>query len=132
MFKDRLRASIKSSGLTIGELASKAGVEKRTIDNWTSSRPGSPIAEPLVCVSRVLGTTVEELILGEAGREHVVEWATRNIPQLRAPPGLEDLCDDLKKLDAASIEIVRATVKKIIEVRESGTTSEQKPQAKVS
>lgn len=91
-----------------------------------------PSAEAGASMAVVLGTTVEELVFGETGRKHVIEWAMRNVPHLRSPPGLEDLCDDLKKLDAASIAIVQATVKKIIEVKESGTVSETKPQANVS
>lgn len=64
-FNDRLRAAKLASGLEVKEIARLSGVNKKTIDKWLGPDPIDPRAGDVTRVARVLGTTVESLVLGE-------------------------------------------------------------------
>ncbi len=64
-FRDRLREQIDYCGFLDKEVASMAGISKRTIDSYVGSEACMPSAEVAVRIARVLGVTVEYLVTGE-------------------------------------------------------------------
>lgn len=67
--RDRLRETIKLSGLAVKELSQKSGVRKGTIDNWVGINPTIPRATDAVAVARALGVTVEYLVTGSDAQD---------------------------------------------------------------
>lgn len=133
MFFERLKRAREASGLTIPDLEKKTGIGKRSIENYFGNRPSLPIVNNAVYMAKVLDITVEELVLGEEGREFVLHWAGRNGAQWEPPEHLKGLCSDLKKLDGSSLEAIHAAVKKILELRgQCKTDSEENPQASIA
>ena len=64
-FRERLREQIDYCGFLDKEVASMAGISKRTIDSYVGSEACMPSAEVAVRIARVLGVTVEYLVTGE-------------------------------------------------------------------
>ncbi|MBR1638056.1 MAG: helix-turn-helix transcriptional regulator [Treponema sp.] len=64
-FRERLREQIDYCGFLDKEVASMAGISKRTIDSYVGSESCMPSAEVAVRIAKVLGVTVEYLVTGE-------------------------------------------------------------------
>ncbi|WP_022932339.1 helix-turn-helix domain-containing protein [Treponema bryantii] len=64
-FRERLREQIDYCGFLDKEVASMAGISKRTIDSYVGSEACMPSAEVAVRIAKVLGVTVEYLVTGE-------------------------------------------------------------------
>ena len=71
-FRDRLRDQIEYCGLLDKEVADRAGISKRAIDSYVGSRGCIPSADIAVKISKVLGTSVEYLVTGEAPSVQIV------------------------------------------------------------
>lgn len=71
-FRDRLRDQIEYCGLLDKEVADRAGISKRAIDSYVGSRGCIPSADIAVKIAKVLGTSVEYLVTGEAPSVHIV------------------------------------------------------------
>lgn len=63
-FRERLREQIEYCGLLDKEVASRAGITKRAIDSYVGSEACMPSAEVAVRLAKVLGVSVEYLVLG--------------------------------------------------------------------
>lgn len=63
-FNIRLRNAIKASGLRVKEVAARANVSVRTIENWLEAEPSIPRVDYAVRVAKALDTTVEHLVDG--------------------------------------------------------------------
>ncbi|MCR4954463.1 MAG: helix-turn-helix domain-containing protein [Treponema sp.] len=64
-FRERLREQIDYCGFLDKEVASMAGISKRTIDSYVGAESCMPSAEIAVRIAKVLGVTVEYLVTGE-------------------------------------------------------------------
>lgn len=64
-FRERLREQIDYCGFLDKEVATMAGISKRTIDSYVGSEACMPSAEVAVRIAKVLGVTVEYLVTGE-------------------------------------------------------------------
>ena len=64
-FRERLREQIDYCGFLDKEVASLAGISKRTIDSYVGSEACMPSAEVAVRIAKVLGVSVEYLVTGE-------------------------------------------------------------------
>ena len=71
-FRDRLRDQIEYCGLLDKEVAARAGISKRAIDSYVGSRGCIPSADIAVKIAKVLGTSVEYLVTGEAPSVQIV------------------------------------------------------------
>jgi len=71
MLRDNLKSAISNSGMIVKEIAAKSGVNKRTIDKWVGISGTEPKVNDLYKVCKVLVTTMEWLVDGEAGAEYV-------------------------------------------------------------
>lgn len=71
-FRDRLRDQIEYCGLLDKEVADRAGISKRAIDSYVDSRGCIPSADIAVKIAKVLGTSVEYLVTGEAPSVQIV------------------------------------------------------------
>jgi transcriptional regulator with XRE-family HTH domain len=64
-FKENLKSELEYQGMLIKELAFKAGVNKRSIENYLGVRDSIPSAEVAVSIGRALGVSVEYLVTGQ-------------------------------------------------------------------
>lgn len=71
-FRDRLRDQIEYCGLLDKEVADRVGISKRAIDSYVGSRGCIPSADIAVKIAKVLGTSVEYLVTGEAPSVQIV------------------------------------------------------------
>jgi len=63
-FRDNLREAIDFSGLEQKELAHKANISLRNIENYLRENASIPSADKAVQIAQVLGVTVEYLVTG--------------------------------------------------------------------
>jgi len=96
-FKENLRNALAYSGMEQKELARKAEISLRNIENYLSEYASVPVADKAVKIARALGVTVEYLVTGE------------NLP-LTAPasisPELQELILSINKLHKNKQRIV--------------------------
>jgi transcriptional regulator with XRE-family HTH domain len=65
-FRENLKSELEYNDMSVKELASLSGVQKRAIDNYLRTVDAAlPIADAAVKIARALGVTVEYLITGE-------------------------------------------------------------------
>jgi len=64
-FRENLRGAIDYSGLEQKELAHKAGISLRNIENYLRENASIPSADKAVQIAQVLGVTVEYLVTGK-------------------------------------------------------------------
>ena len=64
-FRENLREAIDFSGLEQKELAHKANVSLRNIENYLREDASIPAADKAVRIAKVLGVTVEYLVNGK-------------------------------------------------------------------
>ncbi|MDR2717508.1 MAG: helix-turn-helix domain-containing protein [Treponema sp.] len=64
-FKENLREAIDHSGLEQKEVAHKANISLRNIENYLRENASIPVADKAVKIAQVLGVTVEYLVTGK-------------------------------------------------------------------
>jgi len=64
-FKENLREAIDFCGIEQKELANKANISLRNIENYLRENASIPSADKAVRIAQVLGVTVEYLVTGE-------------------------------------------------------------------
>jgi len=64
-FRENLREALDYSGLEQKELAYKANVKLRNIENYLRENASIPMADKAVQIAQVLGVTVEYLVTGK-------------------------------------------------------------------
>ena len=64
-FKENLREAIDYSGLEQKEVAHKANISLRNIENYLRENASIPVADKAVRIAQVLGVTVEYLVTGK-------------------------------------------------------------------
>ncbi len=64
-FGDNLRESLDFCGMTQKELAYKAKITQRSLENYLRENASIPSAENAVKIAQVLGVTVEYLVTGK-------------------------------------------------------------------
>jgi len=64
-FAENLRAELDYSGMLLKELSALSGVNLNTLNNYLGKKGQIPSVEAAVKIARVLGVSVEFLVLGE-------------------------------------------------------------------
>ena len=64
-FKDNLKSEISYQDIRVKELATKAGISKKTLDNYLNTREHVPSADVAVKIAQALGVSVEYLVTGD-------------------------------------------------------------------
>lgn len=70
-FRSRLREEIEYSGMLYKEVATKAGITKRTMDSYVGSQGSMPSADVAVRIAKVLGVSVEYLVTGDGDERKI-------------------------------------------------------------
>jgi transcriptional regulator with XRE-family HTH domain len=96
-FRDNLREAIDYSGLEQKELAYKAKITLRSIENYLRERASVPSADKAVRIAQVLGVTVEYLVTGK--KSPIVAYAP-------ADPKIQELVRYIIKLPKSKQHIV--------------------------
>ena len=96
-FKENLRNELDYQDLTVKELASRSGLNKRTLDNYLTGHNSMPPADIAVKLADVLGVTVEYLIKGkDSGKE------------VTLPPKIRDIVQKLLTFDKQDVKTISA------------------------
>jgi transcriptional regulator with XRE-family HTH domain len=96
-FRENLREAIDFSGLEQKELAHKANISLRNVENYLRENSSIPAADKAVQIAQVLGVTVEYLVTG------------KNMPAETASlidPDIRKLIRYIKKLSKKNQRIV--------------------------
>lgn len=86
-FRDNLREAIDYSGLEQKELAYKANISLRNIENYLRENASIPSADKAVQIAQVLGVTVEYLVTGT------------NLPTKSSVPFLFGIDNEIQQLN---------------------------------
>ncbi|GHT95797.1 hypothetical protein FACS1894141_5060 [Spirochaetia bacterium] len=64
-FRENLKSELAYQGILIKELSTLSGVSRFSISNYLNTRGQLPSVEAAVKIARVLGVSVEYLVMGE-------------------------------------------------------------------
>lgn len=102
----RLRSAYQKSGLTIKEIAAKSNVSKRTIDRWVGSDAVEPRLIDVVKTLAVVNVPVEEVVLGEEGRNKILSWAEQNGGKWEPPLKYKEIINDLDEFNETELNFI--------------------------
>jgi transcriptional regulator with XRE-family HTH domain len=68
-FKENVKEELSFRGMLVKELAISSGVKKTTLDSYLKENGSTPSAENAVLIAKVLGVSVEYLIMGDESRQ---------------------------------------------------------------
>ena len=108
-FKENLKRELGYSGVLVKELASRSGVNRRTIDNYLNTHNAMPSADVAVRIAGALGVTVEYLITGHKQKE-------TNLPSFSSEPRV--VLKNLETLNKRDQKIVLNLIKSLREIEE--------------
>ena len=108
-FKENLKRELGYSGVLVKELASRSGVNRRTIDNYLNTHNAMPSADVAVRIAGALGVTVEYLITGHKQKE-------TNLPSFSSEPRV--VLKNLETLNKRDRKIVLNLIKSLREIEE--------------
>ena len=89
VFRENLREAIDFYGLEQKELAYKANISLRNIENYLRDNGSIPSADKAVKIAKALGVTVEYLVTGKTSPVETVSLID---------PAMKNLMHDIKKL----------------------------------
>jgi transcriptional regulator with XRE-family HTH domain len=96
-FRDNLKMTLDERGMLVKELAAKSGIKKSSLDNYLNTRGQLPSVDKAVKIARVLGVSVEFLVLGwEPQLKSLNYYTNRHIRGLLN--ALEKLTNDEQQL----------------------------------
>jgi transcriptional regulator with XRE-family HTH domain len=124
MLRENLRDAFERCGMIVNDIAAKAGVKKRTIDEWIGVRKKMPRANDLYQVCKVVGITVEEALDGEAGKGYVRKLFVSEGQGFQPPPRIARIVEILNRLDDKALLIVNGTLKGIVAGEKDGQEQE--------
>ena len=83
-FRENLREALDYSGLEQKELAYRANIKLRSIENYLREDASIPLADKAVQIAQVLGVTVEYLVTGKNSPEEAafIEPEIQNLVRL--------------------------------------------------
>jgi len=110
MLRDNLKAAISNSGMIVKEIASRSGVNKRTIDKWVGVEQTEPKVNDLYKVCKILSVAIEQIVDGETGAEYV-RGIVRNDPKaIQVPDRIYPIVECLLVLNDRDLSGILAHV----------------------
>jgi transcriptional regulator with XRE-family HTH domain len=97
-FKENLKSQLQYSGMLVKELAARSGIKKKTLDSYLGTRSYTPSVEAAVSIARVLGVSVEYLVLGNENE--------RDRPLSSFPQDIQDIVKIAGRLSPKDRQIV--------------------------
>jgi hypothetical protein len=126
MFCDNLKTQMDALGMTAKDVANamerigftfrRAKHPHRIVESWISkSRPYHPELLTAIALARVLNTTVEELVDGKAGEQHLRRYIQKQGWGFTPPDRIADIVDGLYLLDDNELDMIRGAVMAAVE-----------------
>ncbi|MCL1930892.1 MAG: helix-turn-helix domain-containing protein [Treponema sp.] len=81
-FRENLREALDYSGLGQKELAYKANVKLRSIENYLREDASIPMADKAVQIAQALGVTVEYLVTGKNSSDTYIDPEIRKLARV--------------------------------------------------
>jgi predicted RNA binding protein YcfA (HicA-like mRNA interferase family) len=137
MFCDNLKIRMDALGMTAKDVANhmeksgfsfrRAKKPHRIVESWTSkTRPYHPELLTAVALAKVLHTTVEELVDGEAGAEYVRRWARKEGGLWEPPPRVAGVMAILNGLDDDELAVVIGAMRGVVQGLEDTKRGDRK------
>jgi hypothetical protein len=131
MFCDNLKAQMNALGMTAKDVANamegigfafkRAKQPHRIVESWISkSRPYHPELLTAVALAKVLNTTVEELVDGEAGAQRLQEYIREKGWGFSPPDRIADIVEGVMGLSDAELTPIRRAIKAILDRKGGG------------
>ena len=113
MLRDNLKTAISNSGMIVKEIAAKSGVNKRTIDKWVGASGTEPKVNDLYKVCKVLVTTMEWLVDGDAGANYIRKIIRNDPKAIQVPDRISPIVECLLLLEDKELRSIRANVEEL-------------------
>jgi len=81
-FRENLREALDYSGLEQKELAHRANVKLRSIENYLRENASIPMADKAVQIAQALGVTVEYLVTGKNSSDTYIDPEIRKLARV--------------------------------------------------
>jgi hypothetical protein len=120
-FWDNVRIRLNVLGKTQKWLANEAKVGK-TVINSGISRLSSPTVDNAYLISRVLNTSIEELVGAETGEQYLRGYIRERGWGFSPPPQIADIVQGLSLLDDNELDMIRGAVVAAVD-RKKGTAT---------
>ena len=106
-FRDNLKAELTYTGMRVKELSVLSGVKKPTIDSYLRENNYTPSVDAAVRIARVLGVSVEYLVMGTE--------AKKSKPLESLSPDLRLLLQSLEQLNEEDRKVIIKNALNLIE-----------------
>jgi predicted RNA binding protein YcfA (HicA-like mRNA interferase family) len=139
MFCDNLKKQMDALGMTAKDVSNameqsgfvfrRAKKPHRIVESWISkTRPYHPELLTAIALAKVLQTTVEELVDGEAGEQYLRDYIQKKGWKFSLQKTIADIVEALQRLSADELVPIRGAIKAILEKKEaSGAAPEAIP-----
>jgi hypothetical protein len=114
-FWDRVKGAIIKQNTTQEWVAKASGLSFASFRGWIT-KDRLPRIDDAVAIGRALDVTAEELVLGQPGRDYVIDWAGRHGAKWKPPNRLQELWPLLEAANDNTIEMAVAMVRKSNEI----------------
>jgi hypothetical protein len=130
-FWDNVRSRLSTLKKTQKWLGNVSGVG-RTVINSGISRLSSPTVDNAYFISKVLNTSIEELVDGEAGEQYLREYIREKGWGFSPPERIADIVEAVQGLSSDELVPIRGAIKAILDKKkeESGVPPEAKSDGK--
>jgi hypothetical protein len=127
-FWDNVREHLSGFGKTQKWLANESKVG-RTVINSGISRLSSPTVDNAYLISRILNTSIEELVDGESGEQYLREYIQEKGWEFSPPPRIADIVEGVMSLSNDELVPIRAAIKALVDKKNeaSGIGQEAEP-----
>jgi hypothetical protein len=103
----------------IGFAFRRAKQPHRIVESWISkTRPYHPELLTAVALARVLNTTIEELVDGEAGEQYLREYVQEKGWEFSPPERIADIVEAVDRLSDEELIPVRGVIKAMLDKKE--------------
>ena len=110
MLRKNLKAAFSKSGMIVKEIASKSGVNKRTIDKWVGAEETEPKVNDLYAVCKTIGITIEWAVAGDKGLDYVRQLIAKEGKLWESPERIREIVKVLEGLDDNTLRTVRKMI----------------------
>lgn len=102
-FKENLREELSYQGLMIKELATKSGLNQRSISNYLRENSSIPAADVAVKIAKALNVSVEYLVTGTDSRAGFKSPSRFN-------PKIRNIAEKLTDLNDRDLNIISSVI----------------------
>ena len=112
-FRENLKSELVYQDIRIKELASKSGINPRTIEQYLSSAAKMPSAENAVKIANALGVSVEYLVTGKTEGNDSASFSKVTETQIHLYKKYHELINQAEHLNEQQLKAIENLMKTI-------------------